>query len=69
MINGLVKKGWNKNEIISETQRVWGQDVVILPQMIDDDRSIASKYGLKMFTGMVLMTPLAMRFIRSGGYK
>jgi hypothetical protein len=24
MINGLVKKGWSKNMVVAEVQRVWG---------------------------------------------
>lgn len=31
MITCLARKGWTKNEIVGEMQRVWGQDVLILP--------------------------------------
>ena len=30
MIKTLVKKGWSKNEIIYEVQRIYGNDVLIL---------------------------------------
>ena len=69
MINGLVKKGWSKNEVVAEVQRVWGQDVVILPNMLDDNRSAMAKYGIKMIFGCMCMTPFVFRFLRMGGYK
>mgnify|MGYP000666139446 CR=1 FL=1 len=69
MINGLVKKGWSKNEVVSEVQRVWGQDVVILPNMLDDNRGHMAKYGIKMVFGFMMMTPFVFRFFRMGGYK
>jgi hypothetical protein len=31
MIRTLVAKGWSKNEIVYEIQRVFGNDVLILP--------------------------------------
>ena len=69
MINGLVKKGWSKNEVVAEVQRVWGQDVVILPNMLDDNRGPMAKYGIKMILGFMIMTPFTFRFFRMGGYK
>ena len=69
MINGLVRKGWSKNEIVAEVQRVWGQDVLILPHMLDDERTFALKYGPKLFMFTVLFTPFALRMMRSSGYK
>ena len=69
MINGLVKKGWSKNEVVAEVQRVWGQDVVILPNMLDDNRGPMAKYGINMILGFMIMTPFAFRFFRMGGYK
>ena len=69
MINGLVRKGWSKNEVVSEIQRVWGQDVVILPNMLDDNRGHMAKYGIKMVIGFMMMTPFVFRFFKMGGYK
>jgi hypothetical protein len=39
MIQTLVNKGWSKNEVIYEMQRVFGNDVLILAYKLDDDRT------------------------------
>ena len=43
MIKTLIKKGWTKNEIVYELQRVFGNDVLILPKKLDDERSFLGK--------------------------
>jgi electron transfer flavoprotein alpha/beta subunit len=42
----LVKKGWSKNEIIYEIQRIYGNDVLILKKSLDDERGMVGKLGL-----------------------
>ena len=39
MIKILISEGWSKNEIIYEMQRIFGQDVLIYPNKLDDNRS------------------------------
>ena len=46
MIKTLVKKGWSKNEVIYEVQRVFGNDVLILKRKLDDDRGPIGKFGV-----------------------
>jgi cytochrome c-type biogenesis protein CcmH/NrfF len=48
MIKTLIKKGWSKNEIIYEVQRLYGNDVLILKQKLDDERGFVGKYGMPM---------------------
>lgn len=43
MVKVLVAKGWAKNEIMFEMQRVFGNDVLILPQLLDDERTFVGK--------------------------
>ena len=43
MIKTLVSQGWSKNEIIYETQRIFGNDVFISPEELDDERSFIGK--------------------------
>ena len=64
MILGLVQKGWTKNEIVAENQRVWGQDVLILSNELDDNRSGFVRYGLPMVTGMLFLSPFLIRQVK-----
>ena len=64
MIECLAHKGWSKNEILGEVQRVWGQDVIILPEMIDDTRSTFVKFGLPMLLGACVAAPVLARRMR-----
>ncbi len=48
MVKTLVKKGWSKNEVIYEMQRVFGNDILILKQSVDDERGIIGKYGIPL---------------------
>ena len=43
MIKILIAQGWSKNEIIYEMQRVFGNDILILPKKLDDNRSFLHK--------------------------
>ena len=61
MIKVLVAQGWSKNEIIYEMQRVFGNDVLILPQSVDDERSFAAKTIPILFWGFTIGY-LAIRF-------
>ena len=40
MVKMLVAQGWSKNEIIYEIQRVFGNDVLILTNKLDDERGL-----------------------------
>ena len=64
MIKMLVGQGWSKNEVIYEMQRVFGNDVLIFPQSVDDERSLAAKLVPPLATGLMVGL-LAFRF-RSG---
>jgi hypothetical protein len=48
IVKTLVKKGWSKNEIIYEIQRVYGNDVLIQKFKLNDERGFAGKYGFPM---------------------
>ena len=53
MIKILVNKGWSKNEIIYEMQRIFGNDVLILVRALDDDRSTLGKNIVPISTGLI----------------
>jgi hypothetical protein len=61
IVKTLVKKGWSKNEIIYEIQRVYGNDVLIQRFKLNDERGFVGKYGLPM-TMMASLT--LMLFLR-----
>ena len=61
MIIGLSQKGWTKNEIVAEIQRVWGQDTLILNNMLYDDRPYSVKFGLPLFLSFAIFFPLMVR--------
>jgi len=61
IVKTLVKKGWSKNEIIYEIQRVYGNDVLIQKFKLNDERGFVGKYGLPM-TMMASLT--LMLFLR-----
>ena len=54
MVKVLISKGWAKNEIIYEMQRVFGNDVLILPNALDDERTIFGKVAPVMLFGLTL---------------
>lgn len=61
MMKLLVKKGWEKNEIIYEMQRVFGNDVLIHVRMLDDERTLFGRVGLPLFyifsiSGIVMLS-------------
>ena len=43
MIKILVAQGWSKNEIIYEMQRIFGNDVLILTNILDDERGFLAR--------------------------
>lgn len=60
MVKTLVKKGWSKNEVVYEMQRIYGNDILILKAKLDDERGFVGKYGLaiagfSLFTGFMIM--------------
>ena len=61
MILALVQRGWNKTEIVHENQRVWGQDVLILPQEVDDNRSNFVRFGIPVISLLAMASPIFIR--------
>ena len=61
MIKILVAQGWSKNEIIYEIQRVFGNDVLILPDSLDDERSIFARAVPFVAIGMLSLSVLMRR--------
>eukprot|EP00350_Pseudokeronopsis_sp_OXSARD2_P002036 CAMPEP_0170555198 /NCGR_PEP_ID=MMETSP0211-20121228/13091_1 /TAXON_ID=311385 /ORGANISM="Pseudokeronopsis sp., Strain OXSARD2" /LENGTH=132 /DNA_ID=CAMNT_0010864863 /DNA_START=64 /DNA_END=462 /DNA_ORIENTATION=+ len=59
MINTLIGKGWSKNEVVYEIQRVYGNDVLILQDKLTDDRPFHKKH---LFSFLVIssLTSLAL---------
>ena len=68
MIKILVAQGWSKNEIIYEMQRVFGNDVLILTNRLDDERSLAARFlpvfALTLTAGFFFLTQ---KRINTGG--
>ena len=57
MIKSLVGQGWSKNEIIYEIQRIFGNDVLITPQCLSEERSLVGRAGpfvLPLFAASVM---------------
>ena len=44
MIQTLIHKGWSKNEIIYEMQRIFGNDILINTKYVDYDKSFHYKW-------------------------
>ena len=63
MIFGLAKKGWSTIDIVSELQRVWGQDVLILPEKLDGSKNFASRM-MGPSIGAIFMIPAFIYFMR-----
>lgn len=61
IIKTLVKKGWSKNEIVYEVQRIYGNDVLILKHKLDDTRGIIGQYGVPL---TMMMSLTAFLFFR-----
>ena len=56
-----MKKGWSKNEIVYEVQRIYGNDVLILKHKLDDTRGIVGQYGVPL---TMMMSLTAFLFFR-----
>ena len=54
MVKVLVSQGWSKNEIIYEMQRVFGNDVLILPKNLDDERGLIERLLPVALTGVMV---------------
>ena len=67
LINGLIKKGWSKNEICFEVQRVWGHDVLILPELLDDTRSLPNRLFVPGIVSLMFM-PIAFYGMKRGRF-
>ena len=61
MIKTLVKKGWTKNEVIYEVQRIYGNDVLILKRSLDDDRGMIGRFGVPITLSFSLAAYLLFR--------
>ncbi len=46
IVKTLAKKGWSKNEIVYELQRIYGNDILILKQRLTDERGPVGKFGV-----------------------
>ena len=57
MIRTLVAKGWSKNEIVYEIQRVFGNDVLILPQRLKNEGNLL---GSVVIPGLLMTFTLGM---------
>ena len=44
MIRTLIAQGWSKNEIVFEMQRIYGNDILITPEKLDDTRSLLGRF-------------------------
>jgi len=64
LVKTLVKKGWSKNEVIYEMQRVYGNDVLILKSKLNDERGALAKFGIPLM--MVSATAASLLLFRRG---
>ena len=65
MIRTLVAKGWSKNEIVYENQRVFGNDVLILPERLHNEANVLGSVilpGLFMTFGLGMLAYRRKRF-------
>ena len=63
-IRCLIQKDCKMNQIIYEVQKVWGNDVLILPKQIEDNRPRVIKYGLPFMTTLIFVVPITLMFLR-----
>ena len=61
MIKTLVKKGWSKNEVIYEMQRIYGNDILILKHRLDDERGFFGRFGVPLFLGTSVLSIIFFR--------
>ena len=54
MVKILVAQGWSKNEICYEMQRVFGNDVLITPYKLDDERTLFTKLAPWVLSGLAI---------------
>ena len=54
MVKILASQGWSKNEIVYEMQRVFGNDVLITPSKLDEERTLATRLAPWMMFGMLV---------------
>lgn len=64
LVKTLVKKGWSKNEVVYEMQRVYGNDVLILKSKLNDERGALAKFGIPLM--MVSATAASLLLFRRG---
>ena len=55
IVKTLAKKGWSKNEIVYELQRIYGNDILILKQRLSDERGFLGKNGVPITLSLSLM--------------
>jgi len=53
IIHTLIQKGWTENEIVFELQRIFGNDVLMDGQKINDERSLLAR---SVFPSIFMMT-------------
>mmetsp|Transcript_25622 Transcript_25622/g.39425 ORF Transcript_25622/g.39425 Transcript_25622/m.39425 type:complete len:132 (-) Transcript_25622:16-411(-) len=66
LILGMVRKGLTKNQIIREMQMIYGNDVLIYPEKVDDTRSFAQVYSWKAFKAAAIGIPVLYMYVRFG---
>jgi hypothetical protein len=55
IVKTLAKKGWSKNEIVYELQRIYGNDILILKQRLADERGFFGKNAVPITLSLSLM--------------
>ena len=55
IVKTLAKKGWSKNEIVFELQRIYGNDILILKQRLTDERGFFGKNVVPITLSFSLM--------------
>jgi hypothetical protein len=61
IIKTLAKKGWQKNEIVYEVQRIFGNDVLILKHRLNDERGFFGRFGVPLTISSIILGTLFFR--------
>ena len=61
IVKTLAKKGWSKNEIVYELQRIYGNDILILKNRLTDERGFVGRFGVPITLSFSVLTFLFFR--------
>ena len=61
IVKTLAKKGWSKNEIVYELQRIYGNDILILKHKLNDERGMVGKFAVPI---SLSLSAIAFMFFR-----